>query len=111
MFSITLTSETAQAIEESRNAAYARPSDFIELDDSKPTEESIKAANALLDTVISQLGLKNDAHLSRLTDLPPPAISKLRHGKLRITSEVLMRLYIATGISMEYLVKARSGQI
>ena len=110
MFSITLTPEIAQAIEESRSANYARPADFEELDDSKPTEESTKAANELLDCVITQLGLKNDAHLSRLTDLAPPAISKLRHGKLRITSEVLMRLYIATGISMEFLVKARSGK-
>ena len=39
--------------------------------------------NNLLDTLIKQLHLKNDAALSRALEVAPPVISKIRHRRLQ----------------------------
>jgi plasmid maintenance system antidote protein VapI len=60
-------------------------------------------ANNLLDTVIEHLNLKNDAALSRVLDVAPPVISKLRHGKLPVSALLLLRLHDATGLPVNTL--------
>jgi hypothetical protein len=40
--------------------------------------------NRLLDTLIENLRLKNDAALSRALDVAPPVISKIRHHRLPV---------------------------
>lgn len=59
--------------------------------------------NHLLDGVILHLGIKNDAALSRLLSLAPPVISKIRHQHLPVSPGVLLKLYDASGLSIETL--------
>jgi hypothetical protein len=49
--------------------------------------------NKLLDAVILKLNLKNDAALSRILEVAPPVISKLRHGTLPIGPTILIRMH------------------
>ena len=49
--------------------------------------------NILLDALIEKLALKNDAALSRLLEVAPPVISKLRHGALPIGPTMLIRMH------------------
>lgn len=52
-------------------------------------------AHSLLDTVIAEQGLKNDAALSRALKVEPPHISKIRSGKAPVTAETAVRLHEA----------------
>lgn len=68
------------------------------------TDEEIQYdPNNLLDVVIKQLNLKNDASLSRLLEVAPPVISKIRHGRLPVGASVLIRLHELTGLSIKEL--------
>ena len=46
--------------------------------------------NRVLDAIISRLRLKNDAALSRLLEVAPPVISKIRHSTLPIGATISM---------------------
>lgn len=59
--------------------------------------------NYLLDGVIRHLDLKNDAALSRTLHLAPPVISKMRHARLPVSPGILLKLYDASGLSIEAL--------
>lgn len=50
----------------------------------------------LLDYVIEQNELRNDAGLARFLDLPPPVISNLRGGRLAFGSTYILRLHEKT---------------
>lgn len=56
--------------------------------------------NILLDALIERLNLKNDAALSRLLDVAPPVISKLRHGALPIGPTMLIRMHEVSEIGI-----------
>ena len=56
--------------------------------------------NKLLDHAIELLGLKNDAALSRILEVAPPVISKIRHGLLPIGPTIMIRLHETTGLSI-----------
>ena len=49
--------------------------------------------NNLLDTLIKQLHLKNDAALSRALEVAPPVISKIRHRRLPVGAYGLIRMH------------------
>ncbi len=49
--------------------------------------------NALLDAMIAELKLKNDAALSRALDQAPPVISKIRHGRLPVGDTIIISLH------------------
>ncbi|MEO8600635.1 MAG: hypothetical protein ABI656_12485 [bacterium] len=57
----------------------------------------------LLDTLIEQLKLKNDAALSRKLEVAPPVISKIRHRRLPIGASLLIRMHEASGMSIRML--------
>lgn len=59
--------------------------------------------NKLLDTLIEKLKLKNDASLSRLLEVAPPVISKIRHGRLPVGASILIRMHEVTGMSVAEL--------
>ncbi len=65
----------------------------------KKAEQNIDQVNDLLDGVIKQLHLKNDAALSRKLVVAPPVISKLRHGRLPLGDTIIIRLSEVSGIS------------
>lgn len=71
----------------------------------KPLEcDSLKSAtydpDGLIDGLIDRLNLKNDAALSRLLQVAPPVISKIRHRKLPVGPSMLIRIQDATGVSV-----------
>lgn len=49
--------------------------------------------NRLLDAIIDRLRLKNDAALSRVLEVAPPVISKIRHNTLPIGATLLLRMH------------------
>ena len=69
--------------------------------------------NRVLDAIISRLRLKNDAALSRLLEVAPPVISKIRHSTLPIGATLLIRMHEESDFSIGELralmVKEGSG--
>jgi plasmid maintenance system antidote protein VapI len=59
--------------------------------------------DALFDAIIKQLNLRNDAGLSRILNVAPPVISKIRHRKLTIGASLLVRMNEVTGLSIKAL--------
>lgn len=49
--------------------------------------------NRLMDAVIQKLGLKNDAALSRVLDVAPPVISKIRSNALPVGATMKIRIH------------------
>lgn len=49
--------------------------------------------NSLFDRIIFHAGLKNDASLCRLLDVTPPVVSKLRHGRIGLSGEMIIRIH------------------
>ena len=78
---------------------------------SKKTElfktASLEDANydpgKLLNTVIEKLGLKNDAALSRVLEVEPPMISKVRNKKLPVGAVLLIRMHEVSDLSIRDL--------
>lgn len=56
--------------------------------------------NRVLDAIIAKLRLKNDAALSRLLEVAPPVISKIRHNTLPIGATILLRMHEVSDISI-----------
>ncbi|MFD1154342.1 hypothetical protein [Undibacterium aquatile] len=65
-------------------------------------------ANAMLDSLIATMQLKNDAALARRLEVAPPVISKLRHGALPVGASILISAHEESGISIADL-KALAG--
>ena len=66
------------------------------------TEQDFNPDN-LLNTLIKQLKLKNDAALSRTLEVAPPVISKIRHRRLPVGASLLIRMHEASGMSIRAL--------
>lgn len=67
------------------------------------TEEVHYDPNKLFDTLIKQLGLKNDAALARLLEVSPPVISKVRHRNLPVGATLLIRMHEISELSIKDL--------
>ncbi len=59
--------------------------------------------NHLLDVLIEKLHLKNDAALSRMLEVAPPVISKIRHRRLPVGASMLIRMHEESGLSVREL--------
>ena len=59
--------------------------------------------NRLLNTLIEKMRLKNDAALSRLLEVAPPVISKIRHRRLPVGASLLIRMHEVTDLSIRDL--------
>jgi hypothetical protein len=57
----------------------------------------------VLDAIITKLKLKNDAALSRVLEVAPPVISKIRHNTLPIGATILLRMHEETDFSISEL--------
>lgn len=60
-------------------------------------------ANPLIDHLIGILNLKNDAALSRVLEVAPPVISKIRHSRLPVGASLLIKMHEVTDISIKTL--------
>jgi plasmid maintenance system antidote protein VapI len=56
--------------------------------------------NRLLDALLENMRLKNDAALSRMLEVAPPVISKIRHHHMPVSASVLIRMHEATKMSI-----------
>ncbi len=59
--------------------------------------------NRLLDTLLEKMNLKNDAALSRMLEVAPPVISKIRHRRLPVGASILLRMHEVTDLSVAEL--------
>lgn len=59
--------------------------------------------NRVLDAIIHKLSLKNDAALSRVLEVAPPVISKIRHSTLPIGATILLRMHEVSDLSIREL--------
>jgi hypothetical protein len=59
--------------------------------------------NRVLDAIIKKLRLKNDAALSRVLEVAPPVISKIRHNTLPIGATILLRMHEVSDFSIREL--------
>ena len=59
----------------------------------------------LIDTILAQRSIKNDAHLARAVELAPPVISKIRNGKLGVSGEVMIRFHEAFDMPIAHIKK------
>lgn len=59
--------------------------------------------NHLLDVLLKNLQLKNDAALSRALEVAPPVLSKIRHHRLPVGASILIRMHEVSGLSIRDL--------
>ena len=59
--------------------------------------------NRLLDFLLEQLNLKNDAALCRLLEVSPPVISKVRHKRIPVGASLLIRMHEVSGLDIKDL--------
>jgi len=73
------------------------------MSDQKANDKESFNPNHLFDTLIERMKLKNDAALSRLLEVAPPVISKIRHGRLPVGASLLIRMHEETNLSIREL--------
>lgn len=66
-------------------------------------EGAVYDTNRVLDAIIQKLRLKNDAALSRVLEVAPPVISKIRHNTLPIGATILLRMHEVSDFSIREL--------
>ena len=64
-----------------------------------------KQDHALLDAIIVEFHLHNDASLANFLGVAPSMISKLRSRSLSVTGDTVLRVYDRTGWSIETIRK------
>lgn len=57
-------------------------------------------SQALFDAVMKQQNCKNDAALSRVLDIDPGALSRMRNGKLKVGATLILRIHELTDYTM-----------
>lgn len=67
------------------------------------TDQAEYDPNHLLDSLIEKLHLKNDAALSRVLEVAPPVISKIRHRRLPVGASLLIRMHEVSDLSIRDL--------
>lgn len=59
--------------------------------------------NRLLDEVLQRVNARSDAALSRILEVAPPVISKIRHFRIPVGGAMLIRMHEVTGMSVRDL--------
>jgi hypothetical protein len=85
-----------------------RPSSITHTDEEIMTHHALASQesynpNHLLDMLLGKMQLKNDAALSRMLEVAPPVISKIRHHRLPVGASLLIRMHEVTGMSIRDL--------
>jgi len=62
--------------------------------------EQAKRNSAFIDMLINTMTLKNDAALSRVLEVAPPVISKIRHGRLSVGASMLISAHEESGLTI-----------
>lgn len=61
---------------------------------------SVDASGKLFTQIIEDNQLKNDAALGRFLEIAPPMISKIRHGRLPVSAQLVLDVFDKTGYSI-----------
>ncbi len=72
-------------------------------------QEQITRNNQFIDTLIEVMSLKNDAALSRVLEVAPPVISKIRHGQLDVGPTLLIGAHEESGLSIKQMKSILGG--
>jgi plasmid maintenance system antidote protein VapI len=67
--------------------------------------KALQETHTLLDAIIKEFNLKNDADLARFMKVAPSMVSKLRHRTLSVTGDTILIVYDRTGWSIETIRK------
>lgn len=65
----------------------------------------------LLDYLVEQFGVTNDAGLAIMLGLSQPQISKLRHHKQSVSASILIRMHMVTGIPVPTLLSLMGASL
>ncbi|MFZ6727388.1 helix-turn-helix domain-containing protein [Undibacterium sp. MH2W] len=65
----------------------------------------------LIDLIQMQAGVRTDSALSKLLDISPKTMSLIRTGKLQFSAHMILKIYDATGLSIEYIKSVLSGDV
>lgn len=57
----------------------------------------------LLDHLIANHDVKNDADISRKLEVSPPVISRLRNGKCNVSSDIILRIHEVFNIPVKQI--------
>lgn len=68
---------------------------------TKLSAEQVRNNNAFLDLLLVTMTVKNDAGLSRVLEVAPPVISKIRHGRLPVGASMLISAHEESGLSIK----------
>lgn len=82
----------------------------VGLNDSLATSPATYDPNQLLDMLLVQLGLKNDAALSRVLDVARPVLTGIRLGTLGVGAWLLIRISEVSGLSIADLRRVMGDQ-
>lgn len=67
----------------------------------KLSAEQVRNNNAFIDRLLVTMTLKNDAALSRVLEVSPPVISKIRNGFLPVGATLLISAHEESGLSIK----------
>lgn len=67
-------------------------------------------SQALFNAVMKQQKCKNDAELSRTLKIDPGALSRMRHGKLKVGAVLILRIHKLTKISVKDIEELIGGK-
>jgi hypothetical protein len=73
--------------------------------------QQIHRNNAFLDLLILTMSLKNDAALSRVLEVAPPVISKMRSGDLAVGPTLLISAHEESSISIKEMKAVLEEQV
>lgn len=76
---------------------------------TKVNAAQIARNNHFLDMLIIEMSLKNDAGLSRVLEVAPPVISKIRHGHLSVGATLLISAHEESGMSIKSMKAILNG--
>jgi len=54
------------------------------------------SSHLLFDHIIKSRQLKNDAALGRLIGITPAVLSKIRHGRLNVSAQIIINVHLRT---------------
>jgi plasmid maintenance system antidote protein VapI len=63
----------------------------------------------LIDYLLSEYNIRNDAELARVLQVPPPTISKLRNGRTSLHATMILRIHDTFGMSIANIKRIAYG--
>ncbi len=73
------------------------------------SQDQVTRNNQFIDTLIKVMSLRNDAALSRVLEVAPPVISKIRHGQLDVGPTLLIGAHEESGLSIKQMKSILNG--